>query len=176
MNIVILTFFLSGCYTVGNTVTTKFDVFSNETVSTTNEVCEDGFCTKFKVSSSGSFLYVSYLGRNWLFLEKIQMKIDGPIETRTLEGEFGFEDDYLAGETTETQTLEGKFFREVLGGGRVKETLTVRITHSLRDFFEKSLGEKVYIRMTGKQYYKDVEFEVINNDKGQWYQFVNLYK
>lgn len=146
--------FVGGCMTQPNTFTSEQDIFLNKTVITSNENCSGGFCTKFKLSKGQSVLFIGYTGTDWLFVEKIVMKIDGT-------------DDQLE--------FEGDFYREVLNSGGVKEILTVDIDKRTFDFIKKSLGKKVYVRMYGEHYYKDLNFPVIDNSEGQWFQFVEQY-
>lgn len=147
---------LGGCQVVPiNSMTSEVDVFSNETVVTSNLNCGNSFCTRFKMTEDSAVVFVGYQGDGWLFLDKIMMKIEG---------------------SEDTIVLEGDFFRETVYGGIVRETLTAPIDAELFDFFESSLGKKVYVRMQGDQYYKDVDFTVRNDKAGQWFLFVEEYK
>lgn len=138
-------------------IKTTSDPFLNKDVSFTNKNCSGGFCSQFKIiGGDESYLYVGYRGDDWLFIEQIHMKI----------------------KETDTQIkLSGSFDREVMSGGTVEELLSVRVDKSIYEFIKSSLGKTVIVRLNGKQYYKDFEFDVSDDPKkGQWSLFIENFK
>ena len=138
-------------------IQTTSDPFLNKDVSYTNKNCNGGFCSQFKIiGGDKSYLYIGYRGDDWLFIERIQMKIKG----------------------TDTQIeLSGSFDREVMSGGTVEELLSVKVDKVLYEFIKSSIGKKVIVRLNGKQYYKDFEFDVSNDPKkGQLSLFIQNFK
>ena len=119
-----------------------------------------GFRTSFKmINTSNTFknayAYFSYEGSDWLFIDSIWMKISG-------------DTDYM--------TLQGKFNREVIYGGRVSEQLTLKVDNELINFMKKSRGKTVIVRLNGDTKYREIRFPIgLPGEGGQWDMFLTKY-
>ena len=164
----IILIFLLGCSSKNepkNYIVSSIDKFTNEQIIFTNEDCLnlDGkvsLCTKFKIINNeeaylyiGQSIYHLYYDSN--FLRSIWLKIDGSKEFVKIDRPFRF------------LTVDDNTY--------YKYEKTVKIDYKIYSFIKSSIGKKVLLRFIGKNYYKDYEFEVKSDGKGQFQLFLNNF-
>ena len=151
----------SSTYYTSNKPIAYYDSFTNSQITefpSTN--LNYGFRSSFKMINTANtfknaYAYFSYEGSDWLFINNIWMKISG-------------DTDYM--------TLQGKFNREVINGGKVSEQLTLKVDNELINFMKRSRGKTVIVRLNGDTKYREIRFPVgLPGEGGQWDMFLTKY-
>lgn len=165
----ILLLLMFGCVTIPieeNSIVSKVDKFTNQTILTTNEHCSPlsknvswDYCTQFKIIKDDvSFFYIgkkTYHSKFEMnYLKSIWLKVEGSNKTIKIDGPF----DVL---------VEGNYYKEIQ---------SVEVNKELYTFLKSSIGKKVLIRFYTKKHYSDYEYVVSSDDKGLTKMFINNFE
>ncbi len=141
-----LAIILSGCaiqpYSIINDDPITNDSFELVRVSCANEF----FCTGFGIlNKKNAYLYIGYIGDDWMFVESVEMKNNRTSEVLKLSGDFDREV-LLPSESSSSGRLFN-FTSKV----KVTEIARMKLNKKTYNFIKSSLGDKVTLVINGSK-------------------------
>lgn len=137
---------LSGCaiqpYSIVNEDPITNDSFELVRVSCANEF----FCTGFGIlNKRKAYLYIGYIGDDWMFVESVEMKNNRTNQVLKLNGEFDRE---VLSPSESSKT--GRLFN-FTSKVKVTELARMELNKKTYDFIKSSLGDKVTLVINGSK-------------------------
>ena len=174
---IILVIVFSGCAIEPHS-RINLDPITNDRFESIRASCaEQFFCTGFSiVNKKEAYLYIGYIGDDWMFIESVEMKNNRTGDVLKLTGKF--ETQVLGPYET---SISGKIFN-VGGEVQVTEVARIKINKRIYGFIKSSLGDNVTLLINGsrQRIYTDSNISADPKADGHkklwWAYFISRFK
>ena len=154
------------------------DPITNDRFESIRASCaEQFFCTGFTiVNKKEAYLYIGYIGDDWMFIESVEMKNNRTGDVLKLTGEF--EKQVLSPSETSVVGRIFNFESEV----KVTEVARIKINKRIYDFIKSSLGDNLTLLIDGskQRIYTDSNVSADPKADGHkklwWAYFISRFK
>ena len=174
---IILVVVLSGC-AIEPYSRINIDPITNDRFESMRGSCVEGFfCTGFTIiNQEEAYLYIGYLGDDWMFVESVEMKNKRTGDVLELTGEF--EKQVLGRSETSVVGRIFNYTSEV----QVTEVAKIKINKRIYNFIKSSLGDNLILLINGskQRIYTDSNISADPKADGSgklwWAYFISRFK